>query len=287
MKVNQTSIPSIYQAVQLAATQLANSDSPLLDARVLLCHVLNCSTTYLHTYPEKKLTPDDWLHFTDLVEERDTGIPIAHLVGYKEFWSLRLKVNATTLIPRPETELIIELALDLVLPDTARVLDLGTGTGAIALSIATEKPSWRVTGSDFDPQIVQLAQENGLLNQIDNVTWLTSSWFSNIPAQSFDLIVSNPPYIDKNDHHLNQGDVKFEPASALIADKNGLSDIETIVQTSPQYLSCEGWLLLEHGFEQGEEVRDLLTQNGFMNVKTHQDLAGLDRVTIGQSSSRI
>lgn len=283
MKASEQSI-SISQAVSWAKTLLTDSDSALLDARVLLCHVLNCSSAYLHTWSDRALSTEQISQYRSLIEKREQGVPVAHLTGCKAFWSLELLVNNTTLIPRPETELLVELALDLSLAHDAQILDLGTGTGAIALSVAHERPSWHVLATDFDDVILDLTAKNITHNQIKNVTLLQSRWFDKVPEQRFDLIVSNPPYIDPHDDHLEQGDVRFEPKTALIAGNHGLSDLEEIITQSPHYLVNGGWLMLEHGYNQKRQVQAVLRSSGFDSIKTFQDLAGNDRVTLGQKA---
>lgn len=284
MKANEPTI-SIEQAINKAKALLVESDSALLDARVLLSHVLSCSSTYLHTWSDKMLTADQLNHYFSLIAKRIEGLPVAHLTGRRDFWSLELLVNDSTLIPRPETELLVELALDLAVPADCKLIDLGTGTGAIALAIAKERPNWHILATDFDASILQLTAKNIAHNHIKNVSLLPSRWFDELPEQSFDVIVSNPPYIDPTDVHLTQGDVRFEPKSALIADNHGLADIQEIVTQAPHYLADGGWLLLEHGYDQRNAVQALLQDNGFHQVRTCQDLAGQDRVTLGQKTS--
>lgn len=276
---------SIAQAMSWATKTLHHIDSAQLDARVLLCHVLNCNVTYLMTWPEKSLSEQQSNIYKELINQRQLGHPVAHLVGYRDFWSLKLKVSTSTLIPRPETELLIEVCTSLKLPSKARVLDLGTGTGAIALSLAFELPSWDLTAVDFKEQAVSLAQENAKLNNITNVSFLQSDWFENIPENKFNAIVSNPPYVEANSPYLKQGDVRFEPLSALTSGQDGLDDIRHILQTSVDYLAPGGWVLLEHGYEQAAPVQKLFSNNGFSEICTHKDLANLPRVTLGRLNS--
>lgn len=277
---------SIAQCLQLSTELDAVSDSARLDIELLLCQVLQKKRTYLFTWPDKTLSPEQAGQFLQFFNRRKSGEPIAHILGQREFWSLPLAVNNSTLIPRPDTELLVELALELFVNDSAQQkrssLDLGTGTGAIVLAIASEKPEWQLVGVDRSVDAVALAEKNRSALQFANVQILQSDWFSAIPAQQFDVIVSNPPYIDPQDPHLEQGDVRFEPRSALIADNHGLADIELIIQQSWGFLCKQGWLLLEHGYDQGQTVRDLFHARGFTQVETRRDLGGNERVSLGR-----
>ncbi|MDO8344026.1 MAG: peptide chain release factor N(5)-glutamine methyltransferase [Cellvibrio sp.] len=279
---------SIAQCLQLSTELDAVSDSARLDIELLLCHVLKKNRTYLFTWPDKTLLPEQTEEFLQFFNRRKSGEPIAHILGQREFWSLPLTVNNSTLIPRPDTELLVELVLELFADDSVQqrsCLDLGTGTGAIVLAVASEKPGWQLVGVDKSADAVALAEKNRSALQFANVQILHSDWFSAIPAQQFDVIVSNPPYIDPQDPHLDQGDVRFEPRSALIADNNGLADIELIVQQSWNYLREQGWLLLEHGYDQGQVVRDLFRARGFVQVETRRDLGGNERVSLGKKGA--
>ncbi|WP_279538472.1 peptide chain release factor N(5)-glutamine methyltransferase [Pseudomaricurvus alcaniphilus] len=271
---------SIKECLRLS-TRLPQSPSARLDTELLLARVLGKARSYLYTWPEKILTQAQWQEFNRLLQQRALGHPVAHLLGAREFWGLELAVNEATLIPRPETELLVEAALQLDLPARARVLDLGTGTGAIALALASERPRWQVVAVDKQPAAAELAEVNRARLGLDNVRVLVSDWFAALPDAGFDLIVGNPPYIPANDPHLAEGDVRFEPRSALVAGANGLADIDTILRHSCQFLFSGGWLLLEHGYDQGEAVRQLFQQQGFTEVATRRDLAGHDRLTLG------
>ncbi len=271
-----------------SASQIANiSDSPRLDIEILLAHILQKDRTYLFTWPEKELTYGQAETFNEFVSRRLTGEPVAHIIGLREFWSLPLMVNKSTLIPRPDTELLVEATLGLFAEDeenrTRRLLDLGTGTGAIVLALANEKPSWQCVGIDKGMAAVELAERNRQKLNLLNVTIQQSDWFAGLnDTTPFDIIVSNPPYIDPNDEHLKEGDVRFEPLSALIAENKGLADLELIISQSSQFLVVEGWLLVEHGYDQGEAVRNFFAVNNFDNVNTFRDFGGNERVTIGQ-----
>jgi release factor glutamine methyltransferase len=269
----------VDDALTWAEFLLAGSDSPLLDAQVLLAYVLGKETIYLLTWPEREISREQKAAFEDLVQKRINGVPVAHLVGTREFWSLPLKVNDSTLIPRPDTEILVESALEICTAD-ADILDLGTGTGAIILALASELPKANCVGIDFSSDAVKLATENAQQLNIKNVSFKQSNWFENVTGK-YDLIVSNPPYIDKNDHHLQQGDVRFEPLSALVAENNGLADLQLIAQQAVNYLKEGGALLMEHGFEQGAMVRDILKNLCYSQIKTIKDYGGNERVTMG------
>jgi len=269
----------------LSLSRLLDNDSARLDVELLLCYVLDCERVYLRTWPDKALSSQEVDEFDVLFRRRQKGEPIAHLLGSRSFWTLELDVTPDTLIPRPDTEILVAHALSLELPDNANVLDLGTGTGAIALSLASEKPHWHVTATDVFLHVVELAAANAVKNQIEHVSFICSAWFDAIPVGRFNLIVSNPPYIDSEDPHLVEGDVRFEPKSALIADNQGLADIQHIVQEAKSYLHHEGWLMLEHGCQQANAVQALFNDAGFTHVQTIKDYAQQDRVTVGQMIS--
>jgi release factor glutamine methyltransferase len=267
-----------------AANIAITKEDALFDAELLLSHVLACDRTYLKTWPEKLLNHDQFQAYTALIKCRQIGQPIAHLLGYRDFWTLELFVAPCTLIPRPDTEILIEYALQQEMPDDAKVLDLGTGTGAIALSLASERPKWLVIASDVFPEVVALAKKNAVHNKLERVSVVCSAWFDAFEGDMFNLIVSNPPYIDSSDPHLSKGDLRFEPVSALVADDHGMADICHIVKTSFVHLLPDGWLMIEHGYEQGGLVREIFHSNGFARVKTVLDFGSNERVTMGQKS---
>jgi release factor glutamine methyltransferase len=282
---------TIAKCLQLAPQLDAVSDSARLDIELLLCHILQKNRTWLFTWSDKNLTDEQQKIFNALFLRRKNGEPIAHIIGVREFWSLPLAVNNSTLIPRPDTELLVETVLELFAKDepekVRRCLDLGTGSGAIVLALASEKPRWQLMGVDFSADAVALAEHNRRALNFDHVCIIQSNWFAQIDPQAFDVIVSNPPYIDPQDPHLQQGDVRFEPHSALIADNHGLADIETIIRDSWNYLAATGWLLLEHGYDQGSAVRERLRAGGFIHVETRRDLGGNERVTLGKKDQEI
>ncbi|EPC4044272.1 peptide chain release factor N(5)-glutamine methyltransferase [Enterobacter sp. ENT02] len=265
-----------------AVSELSESESPKRDAEILLEHVTGKSRTYLLAFGETLLTAEQEAQLAALLARRKTGEPVAHLVGEREFWSLPLYVSAATLIPRPDTECLVEQALARLPTAACSILDLGTGTGAIALALATERPDCTVMAVDVMPDAVTLAQRNVERLGLGNVTVLQSSWFTALENRLFALIVSNPPYIDEHDPHLAQGDVRFEPLTALVAANEGLADLDHIVTTSRQHLLPGGWLLVEHGWTQGNAVRALFTNAGYREVATCRDYGGNERLTLGQ-----
>ena len=266
----------------LSNAELPDSPTPRLDAELLLAQALGKSRGYLHTWPEREPEASQLERFQAALARRRAGEPVAYILGRQGFWSLDLDVASHTLIPRPDTELLVETALALLPATPLQVLDLGTGTGAIALALACERPAWQVTGVDRVPEAVALAQGNGTRLQLANARFAESCWFSALAGQRFQLIVSNPPYIAAADPHLSQGDVRFEPSSALVAGIDGLDDIRLIIEQAPEHLLAGGWLLLEHGFDQAEAVRELLAQRGFAAVDSRRDLGGHQRISLGQ-----
>lgn len=266
-----------------ATLRLAGGDSPRRDAEIILGHVTGKSRTYLLAFGETELTAPQLETLASYLQRRERGEPVAWLLGIREFWSLPLEVSPCTLIPRPDTECLVEQALARLPESPARVLDAGTGTGAIALAIASERPDCAVTGLDMIPDAVTLARRNAQRLGINNVTFLQSHWFSGLGDDArFSMIVSNPPYIDAADPHLKQGDVRFEPLSALVADNHGLADLALLVDQARAFLQPGGWLLVEHGWQQAAAVRALFTDAGYHAIETCQDYGGNDRLTLGQ-----
>ncbi|UWU01880.1 peptide chain release factor N(5)-glutamine methyltransferase [Proteus vulgaris] len=270
------------QWLRQAALQLMESDTPKRDAEILLGHVTQRARTYLIAFNETLLSQDELAQLSQLLARRVKGEPIAYLVGEREFWSLPLKVSPATLIPRPDTECLVEKALEKLPSKPTNILDLGTGTGAIALAMASERPDCHIIGVDFQAQAVALAQENATHLALNNTEFMESCWFSSLSGYQFGMIISNPPYIDENDEHIHQGDIRFEPLTALVAGKNGFADIEIIIETAHQFLTDKGWLLLEHGWDQGEGVRKIFTDKGYCCVETFRDYGGNERVTVGR-----
>ncbi len=268
-------------ALAHATSQLHDSDSAELDAQLLLAHVLGKSRTWLYTWSDYALTDREQLQFQALCAQRAQGHPVAYLIGKREFWKFELQVSPEVLIPRPETELLVELALQLVATTDAKVADLGTGSGAIALALAHERPRWQVVATDLYLQALALAEINVRQLKLTNLTLLAGNWCEPLRYSDYNLIASNPPYIDKDDPHMAQGDLRFEPHTALVAANNGLADIQMIAQQAWDKLLPGGYLLLEHGWQQGLAVRNTLGELGYTRVQTCQDYAGRDRVTLG------
>lgn len=260
--------------------QSAGSPSPRIDAEALAMHAWGVDRAWLYTWGDRQR--DGWqrAHFEALVAARCQGRPIAYLTGEREFWGLVLATSPCTLIPRPDTETLVEAALARAPSVQGELLDLGTGTGAIALAFASERPGWRVTGVDIDAEAVSLATGNARRHGL-GVQFLLSDWFAALPGQRYDLIVSNPPYIDGEDPHLGLGDVRFEPRRALVAADKGLKEIAHIVGQARQYLCEGGWLLVEHGYRQARAVRAMLLQHGYHQVVSIADPGGNDRVSLG------
>lgn len=276
--------PSVAALLQDAIAVLEGaSPTARLDAEILLCGIIGRERTWLRTFPEALVDEDKAQQFQALVARRRAGEPVAYLTGKRGFWTLDLAVGPQTLIPRPDTELLVEAAL--ALGGTApglQVLDLGTGSGAIALALAAERPGWQVTAVDFSPGALAMAEANAESHDLKNVRFLQSNWFEAVAGQQFGLIVSNPPYIAANDPHLSAGDLRFEPLTALVSGEDGLNDIRRIVAQAPAYLATPGWLAFEHGYDQGEACRQLLAEQGFAEVETRRDLGDQERVTLGR-----
>ena len=279
---------SLHHLLTHAPQFLPSSESAKVDMEYFLCELLGRGRSYLFTYPEKQLSEDQWQSLQAWLERRQQGEPVAYILKKQSFWNLSLQVSPSTLIPRADTECLVEAALNLASPEwqqsmpaPLKVLDLGSGTGAIALALASEQPHWQVLGVDRIPEAVSLAQSNAKANGIDNARFIESNWCEQVP-KGFAMVVSNPPYIDPVDPHLSQGDVRFEPRSALVADNHGMADIEHICQQAANVLVAKGWLLFEHGYDQGKAVRDTLTQAGYVGAITLKDYGDNDRVTYAQ-----
>ncbi len=270
---------SIAEWLRWGGTQVADP----AEAEVLLAHALGESRSFLRAWPE--LVPEDRAasRYGTLLARRRLGEPVAYLTGRREFWSLPLEVTSDTLIPRPETELLVELALERIPRDAgARLADLGCGSGAVALALATERPGCRVVAVDSSWRALQVARRNALRLKTGNVSFLGGDWCDALAERAFEMIVSNPPYVNRTDPHLHQGDLPHEPLEALSPGADGLSAISAIVAQAHTRLRPGGWLVLEHGFDQAERVRSLLVTRGYAEVRTHRDLAGLERATVGR-----
>ena len=266
----------------LDSAELPASPTARLDAELLLAAVLGKPRSYLRTWPEHEPGAEQLSAFAALLERRRMGEPVAYILGHQGFWSLDLEVAPHTLIPRPDTELLVETALQLAPATPQRVLDLGTGSGAIALALASERGGWQVIGVDRIAEAVALAERNRQRLKLGNAEFRQSSWFDGLAGERFGLILSNPPYIAADDRHLGEGDVRFEPLSALVAGVDGLDDIRQIIAQAPRHLQAGGWLLLEHGYDQAEAVRELLAAAGFTAVDSRRDLGGHQRISLGR-----
>jgi release factor glutamine methyltransferase len=275
--------PTLQQAIDWALAELQTSDSPRVDSEWLLLHILQSSRTFLLTHAQQRLTLTQWQQYQQFVARRLSGEPVAYITGTRGFWSLDLRVTPAVLIPRPETELIVEQVL--ALADNSRALtlaDMGTGSGAIALAIATERPAWRVLATDASEAALAVAKLNAASNHVPDVEFYHGDWCQALPqAPLLDILVSNPPYIEQDDPHLLQGDLRFEPVSALCAQDAGLRDIAVLAEQAVCRLKPGGWLLLEHGCNQGAAVRALMLRHGFTKIRTQRDLGGHERVTLG------
>lgn len=266
----------------------AHSDSALLDAEVLLCLVLDKQRSYLRTWPDKAVEPEHTKRFWLLIQKRQQGTPIAYITGVREFWSRDFTVSQAVLIPRPDTELLVELGLTLIPTDKpVKIIDLGTGSGIIAITLAAERPHVHVSATDASLPALNIARQNAQRYNINNITFYQSNWLADIAETGFHLIISNPPYIAEDDRHLQQGDVRFEPKSALCAAEQGLSDIKTIADTARKHLEPGGHLLIEHGYDQQQQVQRIFKDFHYDNVQTRHDLSGQPRVTHGQWNSHL
>lgn len=265
----------------LRAADCANPDTRL-EVDLLLAHVLNKNRAYLFAHTDTLLSAHQLERFQTLITQRSQGIPLAYITGEREFWSLSLKVNQHTLIPRHETERLVELALELIPNEPGvRVLDLGTGSGAIALAIAKERPQWIIDACDKSEEALLVAKENAINHKLNTVNFYKSDWFNQLPQQQYHAILSNPPYIAANDPHLGQGDLRFEPLNALVSSQEGLADLQYIIKQSIEWLSPDGLLLLEHGYSQKIGIKAILDAVGYQKVHCWQDIQGHDRVSGG------
>ena len=277
---------TLHSALNRAICQLKpHVDLAQLDSEVLLAHVIHKNRSYLRAWHDKSLSAAQLSTFQQLINQREKGIPIAYLTQQREFWSREFKVCPDVLIPRPETELLIELCLaQLPTNKACNILDLGTGSGIIAITLAAERPLAKVIACDYSQSALAIAKDNAQLHAIDNIIFYHSDWFKAIPHQSFDIIVSNPPYIASDDIHLTQGDVRFEPRCALIASEQGLGDIKTIIENAAAYLTAQGQVFIEHGYNQQLQVQAIFQQAKYAAIMTYTDLAHLPRVTAARKS---
>jgi release factor glutamine methyltransferase len=276
-------IHAALHEAQTALTKFFETKEAKLEAQLLLQHLLNVNRAWLIPHENDALEANIHADYRALINRRLCGEPIAYILGVREFYGLTLKVTADTLIPRPDTETLVEVALAKIpLQKNLNICDLGTGSGAIALAIAKHRPQAHITALDASQAALDIAIENAQSFKISNVNFILSDWFGSLKDQKFDVIVSNPPYIEANDVHLTQGDLRFEPISALASGADGLDDIRTIISQAKTHLSPHGWLMLEHGYNQAERVADLMKLADFSEISHAQDLAGIARVTFGR-----
>lgn len=286
--MNRTADPASIRQLLEQATRLLASDTARLDAEVLLAHALGKARSHLHAWPEKRLSTDQQTRFQQLLQARIQGEPVAYLTGQREFWSLLLDVSPATLIPRPETETLVALALQVIAADKATLIaDLGTGSGAIALAIAHERPLSLVLATDRSAAAIKAATANAQQLGITNIEFHTGNWCEPLGQRQCAVIVSNPPYIKETDLHLQCGDVRFEPRDALVAGQGGMDDLVRIAHCARQHLIAGGWLIMEHGYDQSDQVTQLLESCGFQEVTDHKDDAGLGRVVKGKYRAAI
>jgi len=276
-------VATIKQALSAARQRLqSSSTSPSVDASVLLCHVLDCTASHLVAWPEKQLTPAQQSRFAELLDQRAQGRPVAYLTGDREFWSLSLEVSPAVLIPRPETETLVEFVLETFSGrETLDVADLGTGSGAIACALASEHAHWNVLATDASSSALEIARSNASRSGLRNIRFRQGDWFDALDDLKFDLIVSNPPYVASDDIHLEQGDLRYEPPEALAAGERGMDAISHLAREANRFLKPGGWLVVEHGYDQQNAVYDCFDQAGFKGIVQRSDLAGIPRMTAG------
>jgi release factor glutamine methyltransferase len=279
---------TIASLLDAARRQLAPpQESPRLDAELILAHVLGKPRSHLYAWPQQRIGPEQQRRFESLIERRAAGEPVAYLLGRREFWSLVLEVGPATLIPRPETELLVELALShLPATDRCQVLDLGTGSGAIALALATERPQWSVTAVEVSAGALAIARRNHERLGLTNLTLLQGDWYAPVAGRRFELIVSNPPYVRRRDPHLTRGDLRHEPRSALDGGPDGLISLSRIIAGAANHLSAGGLLIVEHGADQGQTVSELMERAGLVSIEGHRDLAKLARATTARCTAQ-
>jgi release factor glutamine methyltransferase len=272
------------QRLRISAAAQGPGATPDLDAELLLVHILGTSRARLRSHPEEAASAAQSKRYTELLERRATGEPLAYVIGRRDFWSLRLTVTPAVLVPRPETELLVERALALRHEEFGRVVDLGTGSGAIALTLASERPGWQVAATDVSEEALAIARTNAESLDLKRVQFLHGSWFEPLVGRTFDLIVSNPPYVAEDDPAMQDPALRHEPRGALTPGGDGMGSLRAIIAAAPDYLERDGWLLLEHGSDQAPEVTRELVARGLRHVRSHRDLAGHERMTEAQRS---
>lgn len=272
----------LSQAIATLLADYGNNNLNRHELLILLSHCCNKSRAYLLSHDEICLTLSQWQQIKQWAIRRSHGEPAAYIVGEANFWQQTLMVTPDVLIPRPETELLIEQSLVLTLPQTAKVLELGTGSGAIAIALALERRGWQMTSTDVCPRALSVAQQNAKKYNISNITWINSNWWQSVPKQRYNLIISNPPYIAYDDTQVEATVADYEPEQALFANEAGLSALQTIIGQAGNYMANDGWLLLEHGWQQAEQIQQLVKAHPFCNIATHQDYNGCHRYTLAQ-----
>jgi len=288
MPLNMIIEQALNHGYRLLDTRHDTDSSANIDTQTLLCHVLDCERAKLFAWPEQPLSDSQQQQFLQLLEQRQQGKPVAYLTGHREFWSLTFRVTPDTLIPRPETELLVETILERFSPQqTVTLADLGTGSGAIACAIASERPDWPITATDISAAALTIARQNAAHHQLNNIHFLAGNWFEALPESHFNIIVSNPPYIASHDKHLDEGDVRFEPATALRGGEDGMDAIRYLCRGAGQYLKAGGLLIFEHGFDQQQPVLDCLQKNHYKNIFQLKDLGGHCRISGGQVDDAI
>ena len=275
---------TIQQALSTARQRLqSTSASPAVDASVLLCHALGCAPSHLIAWPGEEISKDQESRFSELLQQRIQGWPVAYITGEKEFWSLSLRVTPDVLIPRPETETLIEFVLETFSADEKiTVADLGAGSGAIACALASERPDWSIIATDASAAALDIAQGNAAACRLANIRFRQGNWFEALDDTALDLIISNPPYVADNDPHLGQGDLRFEPGAALASGERGMDAISHLAREAFRFLKTRGWLVVEHGYDQQQAVHECFERAGFARIVQRNDLAGLPRMTAGR-----
>jgi release factor glutamine methyltransferase len=275
---------SIKKALLTGYTLLSRGEDYRLEAEILLAHVLKVPRIYLYTHQSQLLSKKEMASFQDVLARRCRGEPIAYLLGYKEFWSLELAVDSNTLIPRPDTEVLVQLALDKLPKSALSIADLGVGSGAVAIALALERPYWQILATDISPKALRVAKQNLKKYNITNVKLLQSNWCQRLPINDLDAIVSNPPYIAENDPHLEG--LRFEPVTALVSGRDGLDAFKKIIQQAKHFLKPGGLLLLEHGYNQATKVSHLMECEHYTQIESHRDFNHILRVTSGYTHKR-
>lgn len=277
-------MPNILSLLKYGTVELKAFDTKKIDTEILLSHVLDKDRTWLYTWPEKKTSKTIAEQYYKLVDQRKSGMPIAYITSHKEFWSLDFKVTPKTLIPRPETECLIEIALKNIVPNN-HILELGTGSGIISIVLGKECQNCTITATDLSRKALNVAQENAKAHHVNNIKFIQSNWYENVKNQKFSLIISNPPYIGETEKNLMNIETKYEPKLALMSGQDGLNAIKEIIKNAKNHLHHNGKIILEHGFMQSEEIKEIFTNYAFINIQSYQDIQAQTRVTIAHKKS--